>query len=158
MPNLVNMIAGGVVKSQVFTTSGSWIVPQSIVGDYVRVRVSGGGGGGRSSVQELSEGGEAGHFLERSLQFTNNITVAIGAGGATSAAGGNTILSGGAALTVNGGRAGRSVGSGGQGGDQAATFNTGFGDYGKGGRGNFSSSGAESGNDGAVEIIWVERG
>jgi hypothetical protein len=151
-----DMVSGGFIKSQIFTASGTWIVPATIRGDTIKVRICGGGGGGRSSIRPNTESGEAGHFIERQITFSANITVTIGAGGAINTDGGNSSLSVGASLVANGGRAGRPPSNLNEGGDQMAKFNIGFGDYGKGGRGQINTAGAEAGNDGACEIIWIQ--
>ena len=54
----------GRVKSQLFTTSGVWVKPTNIKGDYVTIRICGGGGGGYGSIGD-GESGEAGYFIER---------------------------------------------------------------------------------------------
>jgi len=144
----------GLVKSQLFTVSGTWTKPTSLKGDYIKIRICGGGGGGAGSgITDEGEGGEAGHFIEQIIQVTGNLTVTIGAGGAVLANGSNSSVSSGASLTALGGQAGRITSTS----SSYSNFNISFGDYGKGGRGRVSTAlAAEAGNDGACEIIWSE--
>lgn len=103
-----NRIANTTQNSQIFTSSGTFTVPNGI--SSVKVRVIGGGaGGGGSTSTNNGGGGSAGGYAETWLTnlspFSggaptqgNTITVAIGTGGAggagaaTGTAGGNTTV------------------------------------------------------------------
>lgn len=144
----------GLVKSQLFTVSGTWTKPTSLKGDYIKIRICGGGGGGAETGTTDGSSGEAGYFIERIIQVTGNLTVTIGAGGAINSNGSNSSVSVGASLTASGGRTGRVDPSNNP---KEARFNAGFLNYGMSGRGRTSAvAGAEAGLDGACEIIWSE--
>jgi len=83
----------GWVRTEVFTTVGASTWTQTGKTDLKRIRVTcyGGGGGGGSSA--ASAGGGAGGIGIVTLEataVTTNVTVTVGAGGATTVAGGTT--------------------------------------------------------------------
>jgi hypothetical protein len=99
----------------IFTSSGTWTVPQGVT----TILVSGcaGGGGGGSNTSNGGPGGGAGQsVIKKSISVTPNSTINItigagGAGGTNNAAGGNggstTLVSGGSTLlSLNGGNGG----------------------------------------------------
>jgi hypothetical protein len=154
---VIDMVSGGFIKSEFFTSSGTWTLPSSLVSDYVLVRAVGGGGGGKTTAgaSEIGGAGDAGEYIERYLQVAGNLTITIGAGGAINSNGSNTSAG---SITANGGRAGRLINvTGAAGGKSEANFVNSFGSYGKGGRGEIGvSANEEAGNNGAVEIIWTQ--
>lgn len=105
---------GKVRKTQVFTTSGTFTRPAGVDSVHVLLIGAGAGGGGVSSDTGVlvGGGGGGGQVIERDLAITSNLTVTIGAGGSggvgenAGSAGGDSTLSGGAALTAYGGGGG----------------------------------------------------
>lgn len=135
-------------QRQLMTTSGTFTVPAGVT--KLRVtRVGGGAGGGiQNSTQpfQLVAGGN-GYCLttEEAATAGASLTVAIGAGGATGASGGNTTITG--MVAASGGYTGVFYSSvAGSYADGAG--GTGWGIYGLGGTGN------ASGQSGAVLFEW----
>ncbi len=101
---------GGIYKRQLFTSDGTWPVPDKIQGDPL-ITMIGGGGSGSSAVS--CSGGNGGQYVVRSpvdVSSLSSVSVVVGAGGA-SVNGGGTDTPGnpgaassfGALLSVSGG-------------------------------------------------------
>jgi len=91
-------VVGGIVSTQVFTSSGTWTRPSGIRTVLVKVVGGGGGGGGvsdTSGVFASGGGGSGGYAYELiDVSSTSSATVTIGAGGAGGAAGNNAGATG----------------------------------------------------------------
>jgi|SRR3990172_3589308 len=149
------------LRSQLFTSSGTFTTPAGVTEVFI-TGCAGGGGGFQSDVNSGSGGGGAGESLfKKELTVTPNTdyTVTIGAGGTPSVAGGNSVF--GALLTLTGGGAGASEtggayggsGSGGDGAGSNATSNYGSGQggssmFGVGGINSSVSSNSSGGHGG----------
>jgi hypothetical protein len=106
-----NMFSG----FQVFTASGTFIIPTGV--SRVMIEMWGGGGGGGASsggANYAGDGGGGGAYAKSLFNVTANITVTIGTGGAggtspggNGGAGVTTSVSGGAVLTAGGGSGGK---------------------------------------------------
>lgn len=100
------------VKTEVFTSSGTWTRPSDV--DQVRVVVVGGGGAGggvSTAGNSAGGGGGAGGYAEADVVVSGNVTVTIGAAGAGSSGsaggnGGNSSFAGDTTITANGGTGG----------------------------------------------------
>ena len=135
-----------VVKSAIYTESGSWTVPANVTS--VNVFLFGGGGGGGSNAHSENYsvddtyadgkggGGGSGYMAKSTLTVTPNqsISITIGAGGRVGQAGGTTSF--GSLLSANGGSAGESGrtdgyshGYGGKGGDGGSGGAGGYGSH-----------------------------
>jgi len=91
-------VVGGIVSTQVFTSSGTWTRPSGIRTVLVKVVGGGGGGGGVSNTSGVfasGGGGSGGYAYELiDVSSTSSATVTIGAGGAGGAAGNNAGATG----------------------------------------------------------------
>ena len=101
---------GGTPKFQEFLTSGTFTPPQALIdaGGYIDIFIV--GGGARSQSEPYGNGGEV-RFKKMYLSSTSQVTVTIGAGGASNGnAGGNSQFlgssAGGSDLTALGGQIG----------------------------------------------------
>lgn len=122
-------------EMQVFTSSGTFTVPDGVTRIRVRV-VGGGGGGGRGSGTNAAAGGGAGGYAEGWYDVTpgSTYTVTVGAGGAGATSpgsggspGGTTSF--GALLSATGGSGQSPLEAGGSGGSGAGgQVNAGGGD------------------------------
>lgn len=115
-------VGGGVLKTQEFTSTGTWVCPSNVYAVDVLVVSGGGGGGGSYAVDNVTTartavggGGGGGAVVKKTLPVTpgTSYTITIGAGGAggvgaaNAAAGGTTSF--GSLLSVSGGGAGVGV-------------------------------------------------
>ncbi len=115
-------VGGKVLKTQEFTSTGTWVCPSNVYAVDVLAVSGGGGGGGTNAVDSATTartaaggGGGGGGVVKRTLPVTpgTSYTITIGAGGAggvgaaNAAAGGTTSF--GALLSVSGGGAGIGV-------------------------------------------------
>ena len=114
---IINQVAAGgggekVLKTEIFTASGTWTCPSGV--EKAFVRIFGGGGGGSTK----GAGGGGGYMAYSELDVTPGTAypVTIGAGGSSGSAGGVTSF--GTLLSANGGTAASNYngGSGGTGG------------------------------------------
>jgi len=170
----------------VFTSSGSWTVPQGVTQILVSGCGGGGGGGASSYISSTNyyggTGGGAGQStIKQSISVTpgHSLSITIGAGGGSSANGGNTTIvdstSSTTLLTLSGGSIYYSFGLGepalsyaGYGGPGASGpfgrgalcgySTTGFNatGYGSGGGGAGGASGSYAGGSGAQGILIIE--
>lgn len=135
---IVSRVAGSVIDTQTFDSSGTWTKPAGYsASSRVLVQAWGAGGsGGRNTTATSASGGGGGGYIERWLNLSQlgaTETITIGAGGAArtdsnqnGAAGGNTTV--GSLVTAYGGGGGCgtvSLGSGGGGGGQLSAGTTG---------------------------------
>ena len=105
--------SGGLASVQTFTSSGTWTKPSGI--RLAMVEVIGGGGGGGSSTSSVNTagGGGGGGAYARKLfdvSSVSSVSVTIGSGGGSQAAGGASVFS---TVTANGGGAGKGGNTGG---------------------------------------------
>jgi alpha-tubulin suppressor-like RCC1 family protein len=114
---------------KVFTSTpggGTWEIPAGVT--KVDVLVVAGGGGGGSGDNAGGGGGAGGLIFETNYSVSGNLTVTVGAGGAASTNGSNSVFSGLTALGGGGGgegpTAGSSGGSGGGGGGDKISSGT----------------------------------
>ena len=138
-------LAGGSFDEQIFTASGTWTKPSGFsANSVVEIEAWGSGGGGSSLTGGGGGGGGAYKFWKGQLSDLGATeTVAVGAGGAINAAGGDTTF--GSFLTAFRGGGASNTGGGGGGGELAAgTNNTGTGSV-SGGAANGGAGGAASG-------------
>lgn len=137
------------LKSEVFTSSGTFTLPDSALGD-VHILVYGGGGGGARNSSYGGGGGGGGYMGEwsGSLERGKNYSVTVGAGGAVSSTGGGKA--GGASsfdtiISAQGGSGGESAyekgGDGGSGGGGGFRSDGIFGLFGAGAQ--FGSGGGQ---------------
>lgn len=84
----VTSIQGAVLKSQVFTSGGTFTIPAGITGVKFRVQGGGGAGGGGSASVNGSGGGSGGYAEKWLTGLTpgNTLAVTVGAGGAGASA------------------------------------------------------------------------
>jgi hypothetical protein len=173
-------------NTAVFTSSGSWTVPQGVTKILVSGCGGGAGGGGSyyssSSDYRGGSGGGAGQStIKQSISVTPGhlLSITIGAGGGSGSAGGSTTIvdstSSTTLLTLSGGLITYSFsldytphyfsGSGGPGesgpfgqggGSSSSTTGNNATGYGSGGAGAGGSSGAYAGGNGAPGIIIIE--
>lgn len=123
--------AGGFTNMQVFTSSGTFIVPAGVTKVMVEVR-GGGGGGGSGNGTSSGQGGSGGGYGMGIFAVTpgSAITVTVGAGGVGAAfgtvcsvgsAGGTSSF--GALISASGGGGGGGCGSSSSGGTSTAPLN-----------------------------------
>ena len=84
--NVANSLGLSQVKSQVFTSSGTWVRPNSV--GQVRVLLVGGGGGGGGGTRRTSNsqgksggGGGGGQLVIADVPVVSNVSVTIASGG-----------------------------------------------------------------------------
>lgn len=115
---------GGGIKSQVFTSSGTFTTPSTSRTDTVykyRIQGGGGGGGGSNNAAGAAGGGGAGAYAEgtfTSISPSTAITITVGgaggggAAGATGTAGGSSSIGSPVSITAGGGSPGVGTSSG----------------------------------------------
>jgi len=152
--------------SQIFTASGTFVVPSSVT--KLNVCCVGGGGGG-ANANTVHGGGGGGGTNTSTLIVTpgQSISVVVGGGGGATATGGSSSFNG---STVAGGGGGTNTatgGTGGSGGGEGGTGGAGGTDGANGGAGRLTSfgyfggggggghdNGAQSGRGGAGGGAW----
>lgn len=155
-------IPGKEVKSQTFTSNGTFTVPDGT--DKVYVEMYGGGGGGASdttagsAVTAVRYGGEAGNRVQAMVPVSpgDSISVVIGSGGVGGTSGADGIGGDGTATTFDGLKA-----AGGKGGGWIGEFNSIVGARANGhgiGRDNYRSSGGNKVLVGSSTIFGGDAG
>lgn len=138
----------GAYRVHTFTTSGTFTASGSGTVDYLIV--AGGGGGGSSGANYCGGGGAGGMLVGSKAVTAQGYTITIGAGGAPTANGSNSVALG---VTAIGGGAGASGyygagGAGGSGGGGGPTNGPGgAGTAGQGNNGGIASSANVGGSD-----------
>lgn len=165
-------MSGGTLESQIFTGSGSFVVPDNVTTIlYLLIGGGGGGGGNPSGNNRGGGGGGGGQIIQGSMPVTpaETLAIAIAAGGIGSigsgSAGGNSSITGALrTITSYGGGGGStgtadggSAGNGWPGGTSTATSGGGGGGggdggYSVGGNGDNSAPTAGRGNAGGGGI------
>jgi len=146
----------GSFRTQVFTTSGTWVKPSNTTWvQFTAIGAGGGGGGGLDAgrgVTWAGGGGGAGKIKQGVLGVSGNLTITIGSGGSVGGGSGGDGGNGGATSVGTVSCAG---GNGGKGG--VADINGGSGGSGGGGGGHSNATGVHSqgagggaGGDGAT--------
>ena len=78
-----NLIGSGIVRSQLFTSSGTWVCPAGVT--KVLVTMSGGGAGGSGGYYNMSGGGGSGAETAKRIGIDvtpgNSYTITVGAAG-----------------------------------------------------------------------------
>ena len=93
MANLSQFMAGGKLRYQLFTTSGTFTPSAKLLanGGQVFLEMAGGGGGGAAAVfggASMASGGGGSSFLKTATTLLAPVTVTIGAGGQAGKSGG----------------------------------------------------------------------
>ena len=102
---------------QVFTSSGTFTIPNGVTRVMIEMwGGGGGGGGGKSGSNYAGSGGGSGGYAKSLFTVSSNITVTVGSGGSGGTGGGTggngtagtaSSVSGGAVLTAGGGAGGK---------------------------------------------------
>lgn len=122
-------LAASKLKRQVFTASGTWTMPASLLAFLAVVVGGGGGGAGTDTGATVGRSGGAGQFqIVTPALPTADITITVGAGGAGGPAGGNGGNGGssslGAIASSVGGTGGEYAGNAGTGGSSGTLSGT----------------------------------
>lgn len=151
--SVLNAASGGIIDTQIFTSSGTWTKPG--IGSLVFIQMwSGGGSGASRNTTGNAAGGGGGGYVEMWVPFSkmaSSETITVGTGGSGVSGDSNGQSGGNTYMTIGGVAPGLAHLAGGGGGSHAANSNQ--ANAGNGGYSPFSGGGAAS-----TPYLWPTAG